>query len=120
MRPFLPALILPILAACAAPGPTCRVAPDMATIDRLISETQGNLDRGSVMVHASGPGVDMCLRGGNFGIGVSLCTDGSGREKPVAVDAAAERRKLAGLKSRKIQLQRQMESDPACRPFGGT
>ena len=38
----------------------------------------------------------------------------------ISKEYAAERRKLAGLKSRKIQLQRQMESDPACRPFGGT
>lgn len=116
MRPFLPLLILPALAACTPPGPVCRVGPEMATIDRLIAETQTNLDRGYVLVPASGPGTDLCLHGGNWGLGLSICTAGSARDKPVAVDAASERRKLAGLKSRKIQLQRQMESDPACHP----
>lgn len=114
MRTLLPLLILSALAACTPPGPVCRVGPELRTIDQLIAETQGNLDRGYVMVPASGPGTDLCLRGGNWGLGLSLCTDGSAGEKPVAIDAAAERRKLAGLKSRKIQLQRQMDSDPAC------
>ncbi len=116
MRVLLPLLLLPALAACTPPGPTCRVGPEMRTINQLIAETQGNLDRGYVLVPASGPGVDMCLHGGNWGLGLSICTDRTARDKPVAIDAAAERRKLAGLKSRRIQLQRQMESDPVCQP----
>ncbi len=120
MRALLPLVLLPLLAACTPPGPVCRPGPEMQTIDRLIAETQGNLDRGYVMVPAAGPGADLCLRGGNWGLGVSICTDGSAREKPVAVDAAAERRKLAGLKAQKIRLQRQMDTDPACQIHGGS
>jgi hypothetical protein len=103
-----------MLTACAPGAPECRARGELDTVDRLIAETSANIDRGYVMVPSSGPGVDMCLHGGRFGVGLSLCADASRQEKAVAVDAASERRKLAGLKARQLQLKREMAINAAC------
>lgn len=114
-------LILPVLAALAActeaPG-NCPARREVRTIDRLIADTEGNIARGYATVPVRSSGIDLCLGGAQENIGVSFCTDGTTRTKAVAVDAAAEQRKLDGLRARRAALVRAMADDPACSTQG--
>jgi hypothetical protein len=110
------ALLTGAVAACTPPQPRCPAGAELATIDRLVAETSANIERGYVLAPAQGPDVDVCLGGQRMGVGLSLCADAARKERPVAVDIGAERRKLAGLKARRIQLEREMAASAACAP----
>ena len=105
------------LTACASPEQRCVNAAtrDLNTVDRLIAETRANLDRGyaletDIQVRNR---LTFCAgryghrgRGYSYG-GFSFCTspDLVERNRPVAIDPQAERRKLANLERRRQGLE---------------
>lgn len=109
-RTLLPAFL--ILSACGTPQEQCIGAAtrDMRVVDRLITEAEGNISRGygfeNVTVYMTEwvdctphptaanpePKPQMCLED------VPETT-----RQPVALDLAAERAKLAGLKQKRAQ-----------------
>jgi hypothetical protein len=103
------------LAACAAPAPPgCDGEParELRTLDRLIVETQRALDTGyrEERVATTG-GFNFCLGSARSHVGVSFCSDGTGRTRTVAIDPATETRKLQGLRDRRAAL---LATHPAC------
>ena len=118
MYRYLLAILLP-LAACATPFEQCvaRNSKEMRVVDDLIAVTAGNIERGYAIDARN-----------SFTAGLQLCTSPSAnvhfctatrsapKKTPVAIDLAAERRKLAQLKARRAELQRQSEQKiAACR-----
>lgn len=101
--------ILALLVACGTPQEQCinRNTRDLRTVDRLIAETQGNLDRGYALV-------DVMTTEDRWG----LCRQPDPTLPPVtclverdvmeqrakAIDLAAEATKLEGLKAKRTQL----------------
>ncbi|MCT8331460.1 hypothetical protein [Albidovulum sediminis] len=103
------------LAACAAPAPPgcdSGTARELRTLDRLIAETRRALDTGyrEERVAATG-GFNFCLGSARSHVGVSFCSDGTDRTRTVAIDPAAETRKLEGLRDRRATL---LATHPAC------
>lgn len=99
-------MVLAVLAACGTPYEQCvrKVSREVATFDRLIAETQGNLDRGYAISIRHEPRIT-----------TFFCTDPASTvvfcerfemvrvEDKLAIDPVAERRKLANLKARRRQ-----------------
>ena len=104
--PRLLPLLLPALLACTEPTGRCAVPEtrELKTLDALIAETEETIARGYVLEDAPRSGVNFCLGGLRSNVGISFCTDPSGRRQPVAIDEAAEKRKLASLKARRAAL----------------
>lgn len=103
------------LAACAAPAPPgcdSGTARELRTLDRLIAETRRALDTGyrEERVATTG-GFNFCLGSARSHVGVSFCSDGTDRTRTVAIDPAAETRKLEGLRDRRATL---LATHPAC------
>ncbi len=111
-RILIPAFLL-TLTACGTPQQQCiaAVSRDLTVVDRLIAETQGNLDRG----YAYGQSIETTPE---F---VDCTPDPTPRRpnprpascfedvqhtvtKPVAIDLNAEAAKLASLRSKRTQL----------------
>lgn len=111
---------LSVLAACGTPQEQCinRNTRDLRTVDRLIAETEGNLDRGyafeTITVYeeywTSCPQPDpvegepppkprLCLEERPVSV-----------ERPKAIDLQDEARKLAGLKDKRKDLARRAEA----------
>lgn len=126
VRRFAPFALL-ILAACADPATRCfrAEARELKTVEALIAETRARTDRGYAETRPGNSSLNLCL--GSFGrnVGLSYCTSAAGRGRAVAVDAAAEERKLAALEARRsaiLQVIRQKSAAcPAPRSggFGG-
>lgn len=126
VRRFAPLAFL-LLAACADPATRCfrAEARELRTVESLIAETRGRIDRG----YAEGPrgnsSLNLCL--GSFGrnVGLSYCTSASGRGRAVPVDTAAEERKLAALEARRSAILQVIRQKSAACPvprgggFGG-
>lgn len=112
-------LPLALLAACGTPQEQCinRGTRDLRTVERLIAETQGNLDRGYALetitryedywdtcfdpVTVEGETVykpRMCLKERSYT-----------EERPKAIDLNAEARKLESLKAKRADLARAAE-----------
>lgn len=108
----LAALVL--LTACATPREACLRAAtsDLRTVERLISETEANLSRGFAIEREpyTRTGLDFCFGTGGYrgygGFGLNYCrtVETRYRDRPVAIDPAAERRKLADLKRTRARL----------------
>jgi hypothetical protein len=115
-RRIAPALLL--LAACGTPQEQCiaRETRELRTIDRLIAETEGNLDRGyafeTVTVYEN---VWTWCEVKNPDDGdrdpPRFCLDRQpvSEERPKAIDLAAEARKLEGLQRKRAELARAAE-----------
>ncbi|PRY24372.1 hypothetical protein CLV78_103238 [Aliiruegeria haliotis] len=109
-------LALPVaLVACTTPRETClkSATKDLAVIDRLIIETQGNLQRGYGVTREpyTASRVDVCVGSGRYrygspGLAWNYCSrpETRYRDKPVAIDRTAEKRKLAELKQTRAKL----------------
>lgn len=106
-------LLLP-LAACATPRQACDRAAtqDLRVIDALIVETTQNITRGYALERevVEIPNVQFCY-GRRVGrkrgeVGMVLCNDTRTqvRERPVAIDIAAEEKKLASLKAKRPEV----------------
>jgi hypothetical protein len=107
---------LAALGACGQPQGPC-AAPatrELRIIDQLIQEQRAVIDRGYVLGETGRPGVEFCLGGGDrsgvVGVGVSFCADGTPR-RPIAIDRAAEGRKLDALLAKREELLRRIEQD---------
>jgi hypothetical protein len=117
-RPILAALLL--IAACGTPQEQCinRNTRDLRTVERLIAETQGNLDRGyayeqitvynDVWVECDRPRV----ADGEPLPPPRMCLDERPETvtRPKAIDLAAEAQKLEGLQAKRRQLARAAEA----------
>lgn len=100
-------LSLILLAACETPQQQCTTSAtrDLQVIDRLIVETNQNIQRGYAIREEVVPrvGVNWCFGNYGYGSGISFCSGGSTsiRRSPVAIDLDAERKKLAGLQEQR-------------------
>lgn len=114
-----------VLSGCGTPQERCisSVTRDLRVVDRLIAESQANLARGYAYVtqtvfvpvwdYCSGP-VLVQPRDGSAPVLVpgQMCWDDEPRtvRRPVAIDPAAEKRKLAGLQEQRRQLDARTKS----------
>lgn len=121
-RVSIPVLICLLAAACATPQERCisDTTKELRTINSLIAETEGNLSRGYAIERETQvrPRLTFCAgsyRHRRIGAGVSFCStdDIVQRERPVALDPQAERRKLAQLRERRSALEVQVRRDLA-------
>lgn len=112
INPLSPRLLGPLalcaaLAGCADPRARCDAdaTRDLRTIEALIVETEANIARGYAIGRETDvrPGLEVCLAGDL----VQFCTVNEPfvRERPIAIDRAEERRKLATLRERRAELQ---------------
>lgn len=106
---FLLALLAALpLAGCGPQAGRC-AGPErreLATVERLIEETQENLRRGYTLAPAArDPALRFCVGTAQTNVGLSLCSDTRTRGRPVAIDRAAEARKLAALEARREALR---------------
>ena len=99
-----------VLAACATTEERCvaQATKDLRTIDALIAETEANLARGFAIETETtvSPRLTFCT-GYRDRVGVNFCTGNRlvERERAVAIDPVAEKRKLQDLRARKAVLQ---------------
>jgi hypothetical protein len=107
------------VAACEPAGSPCSApaARELRTVDRLIAETRTTLARGYA-TEQTDTGFDFCLGGGGSNVGVSFCGQPGGR-RTVAIDRAAEQRKLDALLKRRADLARQADFDAQMCRAGG-
>ncbi len=117
--PALCLLLCAALAACGTPQQRCiaSVTRDLRVVDRLIGESEANLARGYAYVsevivvpvwdYCGGP-VLVQPSDGSAPVVVPgrMCWDDQPQtvRRPVAIDPAAEQRKLAGLKQQRAKL----------------
>jgi len=97
-----------LLAACATPEQRCAgpAVTDLRIVNGLIAETQGNIARGFAMQRE--PVVRQRLLPCGPGDGpftFCLYDEAMMTERPVAIDRATERAKLATLFERRAELQ---------------
>ncbi len=82
---------------------------ELRTVDGLIAESEANLARGYAIDREleRRPRLTFCAGGIRSNVGLSFCrdTDVYVRDRPVALDPEAERRKLALLRDRKARLE---------------
>ncbi len=100
-------LVLGLLSGCVQSGADCAREEhrELRTVEKLIAETRADLARGYRQESASGNGsVNFCLGGGGNNVGVSFCADPTRQNRTVAIDAAAEERKLQALEARRLAL----------------
>lgn len=121
---LLPALLV---AACASPREACLrgAGAELATLDRLIAESEAALARGFRLERRAEPQrrMSVCFGTGRWhdglNVGLSVCPDleTTYREVPVAIDPEAERRKLATLRARRAdEARRAQAAATACPP----
>ena len=118
MRPFLAAL-LPVLAlaACQTPREAClsEGSRELRTVESLIRETQGNLQRGYAIeteqeVEVIRTTCEVELEDGTEGRVPCDRTDVDEVERPVAIDLVAERAQLDSLLEQRGRLLGQAQA----------
>lgn len=117
MRKSLILLSLLALAACATPRESCinSATGNLRTVDRLIVETQGNINRGFALSREQEVVTRRTTCTGTNEDGTTFrfpCekTDTLTRSVPVAIDLNAERAKLASLLNQKATMERQSQA----------
>ena len=116
-------LILTTLAACGTPQEQCisRNTRDLRTVEKLIAESQGNLDRGYAIdrYEVTVPDWEPCIR---YVPGTkedptprpvsTTCRtwDTETRTRPRSIDLAQEAKQLQQLKAKQRELSRQAQS----------
>lgn len=111
--------VLSLLAACGTPQERCvqRNTRDLRTVEKLITEVQGNLDRGyaleevtiyvpvwkTCIVPSADPAVAATTR-------PCLEDEAQTSTRPKAIDLNAERAKLESLYTKRDQLAREAEA----------
>lgn len=114
MKRLIPSLLV-LLAACGTPQEQCINAGtrDLRTVDRLIAETEGNLDRGYALE-------EVTITQEHWGYCHQPQIEGQPPlpplpclverditvERPKAIDLAEEAKKLDGLKAKRKELAR--------------
>lgn len=122
-RIVLPALL--ILSACGTPQQNCisGATRDMRVVDRLIAETEANLQRGYAIEEQviSRPIWAPCyprVRRGQPAAALQMCMDDEDEviRRPKAIDLNAEAAKLASLKAKRAaQAEAASPAIMACR-----
>ncbi|WP_296416905.1 hypothetical protein [Pseudooctadecabacter sp.] len=109
----LPLLALAALAACATPREQCISDANrgLATLDRLIATTQGNINRGFAVTEVQDVRVLRSTCEGTNEDGSTFrfpCeeTETFTRQQPVSINIAEERTKLAQLEQRRDEQGR--------------
>jgi hypothetical protein len=112
-------IALTALAACGTPQEQCisRNTRDLRTVDRLITETEGNLQRGYALETVTrweeywDTCLDRVVVNGQVTVQPRTCRRERSftEERPRAIDLQAEARKLDGLKVKRRDLARQAE-----------
>jgi hypothetical protein len=108
LTPALFGLCIAVLAACASPRERCidTATQELRVIDALIAETRANIERGYAV--AREPGVRsrlvFCYDPPDEPFTFCPAYESTVVERPVAIDRAAERRKLASLQERRAEL----------------
>jgi hypothetical protein len=123
MRRYSGLAILFFLAACGTPQEQCiqRETRDLRTLDRLIAETEANIERGYALVEVQTVDLvpDICYRrgeqnpDGTHGRPVPFSCfsrDIDTELRPKAIDLNAERAKLASMRDKRRSLARQAEA----------
>jgi hypothetical protein len=116
MMKRLSVLALAALAACGTPQEQCisRSTRDLRTVDRLIVETQGNLQRGYALETVTrweeywDTCLDRVVVNGQVSIQPRTCRRERSytEQRPKAIDLKAEAQKLEGLQSKRTELAR--------------
>jgi hypothetical protein len=113
---------LALLAACGTPQEQCiaRSTRDLRTVDRLIAETQGNLDRGYAIETITVYEDDwtwcqspVLVEGKPAPPHLCLDERPVTTTRPKAIDLADEARKLDGLKAKRRELSRAAQAQIA-------
>lgn len=113
------ALLLPLLllAACSTPRERCISSANrpLATLDRLIAETDGNIRRGYALVELQDVRVLRTSCEGTNEDGSTFrfpCeeTETFTRQEPVSINVAEERIKLSQLQSRRAEAAAQAQA----------
>jgi len=96
------------LAACATPRERCfaTATQELRTIDALIAETQTNIARGYAIAREPGVRTSLVFCYDPPREPYTFCSQNEPTvvERPVAIDRADERRKLASLQERRAEL----------------
>lgn len=113
IRTTLPFLALAAVAACATPREQCISDANrgLATLDRLIATTQGNINRGFGLAEVQDVRVLRTTCEGTNEDGSTFrfpCeeTETFTRQEPVSINIAEERTKLAQLQQRRAEQGR--------------
>ncbi len=114
MRPayvfLLPLAVM--LSACADKRGDCidDALKDVRVLEKLIEETETNIRRGYATQAEPSvkTGVSFCLSPSNP-LGICTTTETEINERPVAIDALAEQRKLRQLKQRETELRQKAQ-----------
>lgn len=114
MSRLLIPLALLALSACDQDPVTRCAGPQMRelrNVESLIAESRAALDRGYHIERVdSGARVNFCLGGARSNVGLSYCTDPGSTRRPVAIDTAAERRKLASFEAQRDVLMARIDA----------
>lgn len=90
------------LAACATPRQQCETdaTKNVKALERAVADAQANIDRGYALERDVSPQFryGFCNKGGN--LTTCIRNDARVKTKPVAIDLAEERRKLASAQQR--------------------
>ena len=120
MRRALLPLSLLLLAACQTPREAClsQASSELRTVEALIAETRGNLERGYAIeieqeVEVTRDFCTVTLEDGTEGRVRCDRTDVDEVERPVAIDLRAEQAKLEGLLERRGALVARQEAQAA-------
>lgn len=107
MYRYLFILLFP-LAACGTGHDRCVAhhAKEIRTIDDLIASTAGNIARGYAIETRDPVNVGFSFCSGNNNVRFCTTNDTAPKRSPVAIDPAAEKRKLAQLKTKRAALQK--------------
>jgi hypothetical protein len=108
-----------LLVACGTPQEQCinRGTRDLRTVEKLIAETQGNLDRGYALEEVTryedywDTCYDQVVVDGEVLVKPRMCLKERAYtvERPKAIDLTAEAAKLESLKAKRAQLARAAE-----------
>lgn len=117
MRPVFFLLPVLTLAACVSPRDQCIGAANrpVATLDRLITTTQGNINRGYALVEVQDVRVLRTQCRGTNEDGSTFIfpceeTETFTRQEPVSINIAEERTKLAQLQERRAVALRDAQA----------
>jgi hypothetical protein len=117
MRKILVLLPLLALVACATPREACinDATRELRTVDQLIAQTQGNINRGYAIAEVQDVRTIRTRCTGTNPDGTTFTfpcqqTETVDRQQPVTIDIAAERAKLAQLRQQKTALERQSQA----------
>ncbi|WP_114964487.1 hypothetical protein [Alkalilacustris brevis] len=117
LTPLLLGICALALAACATPRERCisDATQELRTIDALIAETRTNIERGYAIIREPDVRTRLvfCYNPPEEPFTFCSVDEPIVRERPVAIDRAEERRKLASLTERRAELLPQVRAELA-------